>query len=202
MKNKPGKKFENKFRACFGILLAAGFLSGHAVTQTLPDSSLYQLRSTWITDAGQKLRLADLQGKPRLFTMFFGSCQTACPMVLARLKLLESRLPSAWEQHAGFVLVTMDPGRDDSGGLAAYRKQTDLRTDRYTLLRGNPEDTRELAMLLGIAYGPSKKNGGIEHTVAMILVDRQGRIIRRDESLEDEEGQLKALQSAITDSGH
>ncbi len=123
-------------------------------------------------------------------------------MVLARLKLLESKLPSDWEQRAGFVLVTMDPGRDDSGGLAAYRKQTDLRTDRYTLLRGNPEDTRELAMLLGIAYGPSKKNGGIEHTVAMILLDRKGRIIRRDESLEDEEGQLKALQSAITDAGH
>ena len=47
-----------------------------------------------------------------------------------------------------------------------------------------------------------KKNGGIEHTVAMVLLDRKGRIIRRDESLEDEAGQLKALQSAITDAAH
>ena len=121
-------------------------------------------------------------------------------MVLGRLKTLESKLPSDWGNHAGFVMVTLDPRRDDSGGLADYRKQSGLRADRYTLLRGNAEDTRELAMLLGINYGPSSKNGGIEHNVAMVLLDRKGRVIRRDENLDDADGQLAALRNAMANS--
>ena len=122
-------------------------------------------------------------------------------MVLTRLKSLESRLPEDWGGRAGFVLVTLDPRRDDSGSLAEYRRDASLRKDRWTLLRGAAEDTRELAMLMGVAYVPSSKNGGIEHNVAMVLLDRKGRILRKDSNLDDEAGQLRALRKAIADSG-
>src|SRR4051794_31672 len=121
----------NKLRA--GItLLALGGLLAEAVMAALPDASLYQLRSAWTTDAGQKMRLAELRGKPRLFVMFFAHCQSVCPMTLGRLKSLEAALPPDWGNRAGFVLVTLDPRRDDSGALAEYRKDGGLRRDRYT----------------------------------------------------------------------
>lgn len=129
--------------------------------------------------------------------MFFGNCQSTCPMVLNRLKSLESQLPKDWGNKAGFVMVTMDPRRDDSGSLAEYRRHASLSADRWTLLRGNEEDTRELAMILGVAFSPSAKNGGMEHNVSMVLLDRKGSIIRKDENLDDEPGQLKALRTAL-----
>lgn len=168
--------------------------------QTFPDSSLYTLNSTWITDDGAKIHIGDLQGRVRLFTLFFSHCESSCPMVLTRLKFLEAKLPKDWNREAGFVMVTLDPRRDDSGGLAEYRRSASLPADRWTLLRGNPEDTRELAMLLGVAYLPSNKNGGFEHNVAMVLVDRKGKVLRRDTDLKDADGQLQALHSAIADS--
>src|SRR6185369_11208875 len=62
----------------------------------LPDSSLYQLKSEWATDAGARIRLESLRGKPRVLTLFFGHCESSCPMVLASLKIMESYLPRDW----------------------------------------------------------------------------------------------------------
>ena len=197
----------SKLRMRIAMVLIAGSTihpgaAGSGTPKSLPDSSLYQLSSQWTTDDGHTLRLEDLQGKVRLLTLFFGHCQSTCPMVLNRLKSLESKLPKNWGNSAGFVLVTLDPRRDDSGSLAEYRRASSLSKERWTLLRGAEEDTRELAMLMGVAYVPSTKNGGIEHNVAMVLLDRKGRILRRDSNLEDEPGQLKALRQAIADSGY
>lgn len=197
----------NKLRVQIVMVFVAGGLihagtTGSGTPNFMPDSSLYQLSSQWTTDDGHKLRLADLQGKVRLLTLFFGHCQSTCPMVLNRLKSLESKLPKNWGNGAGFVLVTLDPRRDDSGSLAEYRRDASLSKDRWTLLRGASEDTRELAMLMGVAYVPSTKNGGIEHNVAMVLLDRKGKVLRKDSNLDDEAGQLKALRKAIADFGN
>src|SRR5690606_3525537 len=113
-----------------------GFLIAAADPRPLPESSLYQLSSRWATDDGREIGLSDLAGKARLITLFCGHSEASCPMALGRLQSLEAGLPKGWEKGAGMVLVTLDPGRDDSGSLAAFRRRMDLGRDGWILLRG------------------------------------------------------------------
>ncbi len=171
----------------FGLILMAG-MSGpsgvHGATgakAVFPENSLYQLASSWTDDQGRVIRLGDLAGKRLVFTLFFGHCEASCPMAMGRLKNLESKLPQGWTRSAGIVLVTLDPSRDTTGSLADFRRRMSLGTEGWTLLRGNGEDTRELAMLLGVAYRPSEANGGIEHNSVLALVDARGVVVRKYE---------------------
>jgi protein SCO1 len=159
----------------YGATVAAGANSG------FPENSLYQLASNWTDDHGRVVRLGDLAGKRRVFTLFFGHCEASCPMAMGRLKTLETKLPQGWTQSAGIVLVTLDPTRDSTRSLAEFRRRMSLGTEGWTLLRGDGEDTRELAMLLGVAYRPSESNGGIEHNSVLALVDARGVVLRKYE---------------------
>lgn len=167
----------------------------------LPDSSLYQVDSRWISDRGDTLRLADLRGKPRVLTMFFGNCQSSCPMAMASLKKMQSELPQGWAEKAGFVLVTLDPRRDDAGALADYRRKLSLDDSGWSLLRGGPEDTRELAMLVGVAYAEAKSNGGMEHNSVFVLLDKDGRVLRRQEGTSETRDLVKALRQEMKKAG-
>lgn len=164
------------------ILTSAGTAGPSArAVGPFPDSSLYQLGSTWVTDEGRKIRLAELAGKRRLFTLFFSHCEASCPMALGRLKSLEAKLPKDWTTRSSMVMVTLDPARDDSGSLADFRRRMSLGKEGWLLLRGGPEDTRELAMLMGVAYRPSTANGGIEHNSVLVLLDTDGVVLKRYE---------------------
>lgn len=181
------------------FLLYATFLSLAAVGSVpdFPDSSLYQVASNWMTDDGRALRLGDLAGKVRLVTLFFGHCESSCPMALGRLKALEAKLPADWTRRAGIVLVTLDPSRDDSGSLADFRREKSLGKEGWTLLRGGPEDTRELAMLLGVAYRPSTDNGGIDHNSVLVLLDAKGVVLRRYEGADPDPAFLEEIRKSM-----
>ena len=43
------------------------------------DKSLYQVESTWTTDAGKPIKLGDLAGKPQVVLMFFSRCTYGLP---------------------------------------------------------------------------------------------------------------------------
>jgi protein SCO1/2 len=167
----------------------------------LPDSSLYQLGSEWTTDAGARIRLESLRGKIRVLTLFFGHCESSCPMVLGSLKAMEAALPADWGAKGGIVLVSLDPERDDAESLADYRRRMDLDPERWTLLKGNLEDTRELAMALGVAYRKSRDNGGMDHNAVVVVLDGEGRILKRHEGVAEgralsEEFRAAAYRSA------
>jgi protein SCO1 len=138
--------------------------------------------------------LGGLAGKRRLFALFFGHCESSCPMALGRLKALEAGLPADWHRDAGMVLVTLDPARDGAAALADFRRRMDLGREGWTLLRGGAEDTRELAMLLGVAYRPSAANGGIEHNSVLALVDSRGVVLKRYEGADPGAEFMEALR--------
>lgn len=181
------------------FLLLAAFISlaADGPGRSIPGNSLYQVTSKWKTDDGRTLRLGDLAGKVRLVTLFFGHCESSCPMALGRLKALEAKLPADWSRRAGMVLVTLDPARDDSGSLADFRRRMSLGKEGWTLLRGGPEDTRELAMLLGVAYRPSAENGGIDHNSVLALLDAKGVVLHRYEGADPDAAFLEALRKSM-----
>lgn len=162
----------------------------------LPDSSLYRLESWWLNDGGDSLRLANLRGKPRLLSMFFSRCESVCPMLLGQLKGLEQDLPADLRRAFGFVMITMDTERDSVAALETYRSQMVLDTATWQILRGGPDDTRELALLLGVEYQPGPR-GQIDHNGLIALVDADGRIIRRVSSIGDRKAFIQVMRDMV-----
>lgn len=189
-----------------GLLILAGLLlpamtikadAADAPGGPFPDASLYNLASVWSTDDGRRIRLGDLAGKRRLVSLFFGNCESSCPMALGRLKALEAKLPQGWHDRAGMVLVTLDPARDGASALKEFRRRMDLGREGWTLLRGGAEDTRELAMLLGVAYRKSSTNGGIEHNSVLALLDSRGVVLKKYEGADPGTAFMAELGQAL-----
>ncbi len=140
------------------------------------DKSIYQTESAWTTDQGKQLKLSELRGRPQVVAMFFASCQFACPILVNDMKRLESSLPAELRSRIGFTLVSFDTERDTPSALAEYRKAHALTKDRWTLLRGSPDDVLELAALLGVKY-KADANGQFAHSNIITILNANGEIV-------------------------
>jgi protein SCO1/2 len=146
-------------------------------------ASLYQLSSTWITATEQRLQLSALQGKARVLVMHYTACEYACPILISLLKNIAGALEPAVRDHVGFVAVTFDPAHDTPAVLRAYSTKMDLDLAHWTLLRGDPEDTLELAVLLGVKYRKDPQ-GGFAHSNLITVLNTHGEIVHRHVGLQ------------------
>lgn len=153
-----------------------------------PSGSLYQAPLTWRTDRGDTVRLDHWKGKPVVLTMVFTSCQATCPLTMGKLGEIQKRFDRE-KLAAEFVIVSFDPVRDTPEKLAAYRTQTNHTNENWTFLVGSEEDTRMLAMLLGIKYSRNPVTGDIMHDNKIVLLNGAGEITKElvglDASIED-----------------
>ncbi len=172
---------------CAGALPAAAFT----------DNSLYQVESTWTTDAATAMPLGNLRGRVQVVVMFFTSCAYACPIIVNNLKRLEATLPPTLRPQTGFVLVSFDAGRDTPPVLKAFRQKYELDARRWTLLRGEPQDVLELAALLGVKY-KRDANGNFAHSNLITVLNPEGEIIHQQAGLHpDVAVTVNAMQQAL-----
>jgi protein SCO1/2 len=139
------------------------------------DKSLYLLDSKWTSDVGKTVPLSVLRGRPQILAMFFSNCEYACPILVNEMKKLEAKLPSEVLAKVDFLLVSFDTKRDTPEALAAYRSKEHLATGRWTLLRGENDDVRELAALLGVNYTADSR-GQFAHSNIITLLNAEGEI--------------------------
>jgi protein SCO1/2 len=166
-----------------------------AAVVPLPDTSIYQLESVWKPDTGGSLKLKSLAGRPQVVTLFFASCQVACPILVNDLKRLEAALPEELRGRVGFVLVSIDPERDTPAALAAYRKAHRL-PPSWTLLHGEAADVLELAAVLGVNY-KRDASGQFAHSNLITVLNARGEVATRlvglNQPVEEIAAQLAAL---------
>lgn len=152
------------------------------ISAPLTDRSLYQLDSIWTNDAAKPLRLVELRGRPQIVVMFFTSCAYACPLLVQDLKRIEAALPERVRAQAGFVLVSFDSERDTPPALAVYRERQHLPRNRWTLLRGQPDDVLELAALLGVKYKQDAR-GQFSHSNLITVLNAEGEVVQQQVGL-------------------
>ena len=145
---------------------------------TFTDESLYQLDSIWTNDTGRALKLGKLHGHTQVVAMFFASCTYACPIIVHDMQRIEAALPESLRTKVGFTLVTVDTERDTPQALHTYRLARKLPPDRWTLLRGSPDDTLELAALLGVKF-KREASGQFAHSNLITVLNGQGEIIHQ-----------------------
>jgi protein SCO1/2 len=135
-----------------------------------------------------RLDLVDEEGRPFDGTglrghwtyVFFGftSCPDICPTTLATLagvhRALADLAPALQPQ---FLLVTVDPARDDATRLEAYVRYYD---PQFHALTGRNAAIDQLAGALGAAYARVEQPGGgytMDHSAGLYLVGPRGRLV-------------------------
>jgi protein SCO1/2 len=138
-------------------------------------ASLFDRHERWQDEHGRSVEFASLRGQPLILTMFYRSCQTRCPLTLAKMQSVYRSL-SARGTRAEFVLVTLDPDTDTTARLAAFKAEHGLPEASFHFLRGGREQTRALSRALGlrVAYD----DGHIDHDVKIVVFDLNGRPTR------------------------
>lgn len=147
-----------------------------------PDTSVFHLGGAWRDQLDRPFELASLRGGPAVVLMFYGTCRSVCPILLGDVKRLEAALDPAARAHTRFVLVTFDPATDTPERLRALAAERGMDASRWTLLRGDDDDVRALATVLGVQYsrvGP----GEFTHSNVLTVLDAEGRVARQLEGL-------------------
>ena len=147
-----------------------------------PETSLFHLDAAWTDQSARPFRLASLRGAPTVLLMFYGTCQSVCPVLISDVLRIEAALTPATRQRVRFVLVTFDPATDTSERLAALAAERNLERASWTLLRGSEDDTRALATVLGVQYSHVDATT-ITHSNTITLLDPQGVVAHQLEGL-------------------
>lgn len=150
--------------------------------------SLFDLESVWESDKGNGVNLKSLHNSPFLISMFYTSCNSVCPRLVSDIVRLQEQIQKKTGKLPQIVLVSFDPETDTISNLKVYREKRTL-GDNWLLLRGKEDDTRMLAVSLGINY-KKLENGDFNHSVVISLASNAGIIVSRVEGIEKESNQL------------
>ncbi len=140
------------------------------------EKSLYSLNPIWTSDVGREVKLEVLRGRPQVIALFFTSCEHSCPLIVADLKAIDKALPVSVRDKVDFLLVSIDPERDTPEVLRAFRAKHELPTERWTLLRGRADATRQLTGMVGFNYQPGSPTQ-YAHSLLISIMDESGVVV-------------------------
>ena len=185
------KKFLFALLFCFSLTTNA--------TTPLPGDSVLQINNTFTNQNGKHFKLSERRRKPQLVAMFYTSCRYICPLIIDSGKGIDNSLTPAERKNLSILLVSIDPKRDTPEALMTIVNKRKLDTKHWTLARTDEKGVRTLAALLSVRYRVLQ-NGEFNHTSALILLDAEGRILARTETLGSKPDPkfLAAVKKAVT----
>jgi len=140
-----------------------------AVIKPAPDFALPDLD-------GRIVRLADLRGRVALVSFVYTRCLTACPLLTARLALLQrhaAALPAT--ERPVLVSITVDPERDTPERLRHYAEQFGADRTSWRFLRDEPSRLTPVLHAWD-EWTRRGSDGELDHPARVYLLDRAGRV--------------------------
>jgi protein SCO1/2 len=166
----------------------AGAISG-VVEDLAPEFAL--------TDqAGAEVSLASLRGKTLLIDFIYTHCPGPCPVLTGRHAQIQRELAPELRARTHFVSISLDPERDTPDAMASYAKLRGADLANWSFLTGEPERVRDVLKRYGVFAQASKNPGEVDHVVVTLLVDGEGRVVKRLFGVEDS---VKDVKQAIVD---
>jgi len=153
-----------------------------AAADALPADSIMQITDKFVSQDGKEFTMSNRRGHPQVVAVFYSSCKYVCPLMIDSAKAIEKALTAAERAQLRMLLVSMDPKRDTPKVLNALATSRKLDTKRWTLARTDESGVRTVAALLKIRYR-ALENGEFNHSSALTLLDRDGRIVARTENM-------------------
>jgi protein SCO1/2 len=142
------------------------------------DASVARVRKfTLIDQDRRRVDLARLRGHSSVVNFFFASCDGICPMMMARMKTLQSRLRGVKGLRMFSFSVT--PKTDSPRALRDYAKENHIDLRNWSLVTG---DRSELYRMARRDFQADKKTGQEQvtdsflHSENVFLIDAEFRI--------------------------
>jgi protein SCO1/2 len=123
----------------------------------------------------QPFRLADVRGKPVLLFFGYTSCPDMCPVTMSRISGALSRV-GARASEVVTLFVSVDPRRDTPPRLKEYVGSF---STPLIGLTGTEEEIGRVSAAYHASYqvvATGTPNYLVNHTSAIFLIDRQGRL--------------------------
>jgi protein SCO1 len=156
--------------------------SGLEVLFAAPDFAL-------TAEDGKEFSSKSLAGKPYVAAFTFTHCASTCPIVSARLSVLQKKIDPAVK----FVSFSVDPLRDTPVVMSNYAAKYEADTTRWRFLTGKPADMDAVSTAFRVKLN---MNGGeILHSDLLFLVDGQSRV-RGMYSTQDNEAMARLANDA------
>ena len=145
-----------------------------AVGENLPTFSLYDQNGE-VVDANR------FRGKKILLNFIYTRCPiaTMCPAAVVNMMAVQSAVEEAGRSdELALISITFDPEFDTPGLLREYAEVRGIDTNNYHFLTGPESAIKDLLTQFGVLVG--EIDGPlIQHTLATLLIDPEGRIIDR-----------------------
>ena len=134
-----------------------------------------------IDQHGDFLQIRELRGNAFVLNFIFTRCRAAtmCPASTTRMSELQELAREGGMEELHFVTITFDPEYDSPGILRQYAEGYGLENDNFHLLTATQELVDDLLRQFGILT--MEEDGTINHTMATLLVDVNGRVAFRKE---------------------
>ena len=148
----------------------------------------------------QRFSLQDVRGRPVL--MFFGytSCPDMCPLTMSRITGALSRVGRPASEVVT-LFVSVDPKRDSPAVLKDYMRSF---STPLVGLTGTEEEVARVASAYHASYEivqTGTPNYLVNHTSAIFLIDRQGRLRQYFKFDEKPDALAAALKTVLDEKG-
>jgi len=182
------------FRRSFAV--AAALITMLVGAGALPAESIYHLEAPLTDQHARQTSLGSLRGQPVLITMFYSSCQGVCPMLAFTMRRMDETLTPAQRNRLRLSMISFDPERDTPQALSEFAQLNHLDDTRWLLARAPDAKVREIAAVLNIRYRPLP-NGVFSHSAVILLLDADGVIRARTETLKQLDPQFMQTLRAM-----
>ncbi|MFQ3224446.1 MAG: protein SCO1/2 [Lentimonas sp.] len=134
-----------------------------------------------IDQHGDFLQIREMRGQAFVLNFIFTRCRAAtmCPASTTRMSELQEIAREGGMEDLNFVTITFDPEYDSPGILRQYAESYGLENENFHLLTATQELVDDLLRQFGILT--MEEDGTINHTMATLLVDANGRVAFRKE---------------------
>ncbi len=164
--------------------------------EPLPSDSIFNLSSQWKNQYGDSLYLKDLQGKTLVVVMIYTSCKTACPILVSKMKSIESKIAKKDKRDVSLVLVSIDPETDTPARLHEFAKTNQMSDPQWVFLTSNESSTQEFANVLSMKY---KKISPIDfsHSNIISVFSPDGQLVSQEEGAIDVDKVVLTLHETV-----
>ncbi len=145
------------------------FINGDTVYHTIANFKFVDQDSNEVTNKTyeNKIYVADF---------FFTTCPTICPIMKTQMLRIYEKFKD--NPQVGILSHTIDPRHDSVAVLKAYAKRLGVNGDFWHFVTGKREEIYDIGQksYLVTATEDATAPGGIMHSGAFVLIDKQRRI--------------------------
>ncbi len=133
---------------------------------------------------GRVVDSARFRGRQVMLNFIYSRCPLAnmCPASTAKMMQAQRLAREAGVPNVEFVSITLDPAYDTPGVLREYADARHIDTRNFSFLTGPEAAIRDLLTQFGVIA--EFRDGILNHTLATLLIDEQGRVSWRADGSE------------------